>query len=91
MLWVFVHEWLKIAFILDFLPILRELSLVGLYPFEETYASLQSPVQSEDNGFGPNSIKKYALVITVKLNACNINRYKNAYKVIYCVCLYLAF
>ena len=43
-------------FILAFLPILREFSIVSLYLFEETYASLESPVHPEDNGFCPNSV-----------------------------------
>ena len=47
---------IKITFILAFLPDLREFSLVSLYLFEETYASLESPVHPEYNGFCPNSV-----------------------------------
>ena len=46
----------KIAFILAFLPDLREFSLVSLYLLEETYASLESPVHLEYNGDCPNSV-----------------------------------
>ena len=53
---VFVRESLKIAFILAFLPVLREPSLVSLYLFEEAYTSLDLPVHSKDNGLGPNSV-----------------------------------
>ena len=51
-----VCESLKIAFILAFLPDLRECSLVSLYLFEETYASLELPVHPEYNGLCPNSV-----------------------------------
>ena len=51
-----VHESLKITFILAFSPVLREFSLVSLYLFEETYASLESPVHPEYNGNYLNSI-----------------------------------
>ena len=43
----------KIAFILAFLPVLKEFSLVRLYLFEETNAPLESPVHSEYNVFVP--------------------------------------
>ena len=56
MLRVFVYESLKIAFILAFLAVLWEFSLVSLYLFEETYTSLESPVYSDPNGFCPNSV-----------------------------------
>ena len=39
-----------------FLPVLRELSLVSIHLFEETYTSLESPVHSEDYCLGPNSV-----------------------------------
>ena len=51
MLQVFVHESLKITFILAFLPVLWEFSLVSLHLFEETCTSFESPFHSEDNGF----------------------------------------
>ena len=53
---MFVRESLKIAFILAFLPDLREFSLVSLYLFEETYASLESPVHPEYTRLCPNSV-----------------------------------
>ena len=56
---MFVREslkTLKIAFILAFLPDLREFSLVSLYLFEETYVSLESQVHPEYNGLRPNSV-----------------------------------
>ena len=56
MLQVFVCESLKITFILAFLPVLREHSLLNLYLFEETFTALKSPVRSEDNGLGANFV-----------------------------------
>ena len=46
----------KITFILAFLPNLRDISLVSLYLFEETYASLELPVYPEYNGLCLNSV-----------------------------------
>ena len=42
----------------NILPDLREFSLVRLYLFEETYASLELPVHLEYNGFSPNSVNQ---------------------------------
>ena len=46
MLQVFVHESLKITFILAFLAVAWEISLVSLYLLEETCTLLESPVHS---------------------------------------------
>ena len=58
MLRVFVHVLLKATFILAFLPVVWEFSLVSLYLLEETCKSLESPIHSEDNGFCLNSVHK---------------------------------
>ena len=48
---MFVRKSLKIIFILAFLPVLREFSVVSLYLFEEIYASLELPIHPEYNAF----------------------------------------
>ena len=53
---MFVRESLKITFISAVLPDLREFSLVSSYLFEETYASLESPVHPEYNDLCHNSV-----------------------------------
>ena len=43
-------------FILAFLPVLSEFSLVRLYLYEEIYTLLESPVHPAYNAFCPNFV-----------------------------------